>query len=282
MLSYVGVFFLYIYIVPTADPLPAKSSWHRNLETATSIRKEAVRRILRRLAVEILRVAGVILILVYIAPSWGFHSSSTITRDFQSIPAKYVVIPLVLLDVAVVTVATISWKHLYIEQKVAYILYCIFLGFPCGTATKIIVCLHVSGTTVPNWALFTPTVLSLGASALAVFLYFTWCGCGWESREQCSTRPDCRCFVTAVLVTALVFVFSVSLVATLHDLWPDTISVMEDSFTSLEKLTINWTGRLVPVWIVLAVVFLLGTGSLLGNLVCGMSCIHVSLQIINS
>ena len=259
------------------ETVPVVSKWHRSMETARSMRNDAIKRILRRSTVEILRVTGVTLVLIYTASSWGFHSSSASVRDFQSSPAVYIVIPLLFLDFAVIGVAAISWKRLYLEQKVAYGLYCVFLGFPCGTVTKIVVSLRSSGVSVPDWALFTPSVIAFGVPALAAVLYFTWCGCLCSHRDQCRKRPDCECCVTALLVCALVFTFSVLLVAALHYTWPGTVPVRKDTFKTLETLTSTWTGRLTPVWIVLAVVFFVSTRSLFNNLLSGgFICIHVS------
>jgi hypothetical protein len=249
--------------------VPVVSKWHRSMETARSMRKDAVKRILRRSIVEILRISGVILVLIYTASSWGFSSSSASVRDFQSSSAVFVVIPLLLLDFAIIGVTAINWKRYYLEQKVAYGLYCVFLGFPCGTATKIIVSLQNSGVSLPDWVVFTPLAVVFELTALVVLLYFTWCGCLCGRREQCRERPGCACFVTGIIVLVIVFTFSVLLVAALHYTWPDTVPVQRDAFKTLEGLTSTWTGRLLPVWIILSVLFLIGTGSLFNNLLYG-------------
>ena len=53
------------------------------------------------------------------------------------------------------------------------------------------------------------------------------------------------------------------------------MTVGKDTFKTLEFLNSNWLGRLVPVWILLAVLFLVSTGTLFNNLLSGeFICMH--------
>lgn len=218
------------------------------------------------------------LLLSYVVPSWGFPTEtltpSELREPFHSIPVYCIVIPLEILDVTVVIAMYKWWGKLFRTQKIAYMLYSIFLGFPLGTATKILVSLYYGDVDVPKVLLFAPLLAAFSLTVMGIFLYFCWCGhCCLRDGDR--TRPlSWCCFIQFMMVTALLLVFCLCLASSLDNIWPVSITSPNSTLAEFDFLPKNWFGWLIPVWILLAFVFLLCTASLLDKFFSGTILFH--------
>ena len=218
----------------------------------------------RRSFIDFTRIIGVGCFLARCVPFWT-SSASFSGEGYLTVKIYYVIIPLLLLDAVVVIVYGVSQNNksiFYGERKYPLIVYSLLFGFPLGTLLKILVSLRFGGVHFPDYVLIIFGAILCSLPMMAIFFFFLTAlfPCNSYGFGNCSEygRKAATRFLLFLIVSAYVTYHTVSLVSLLDRLFPSIVVTGKENeiFNHFEKS--SWLSLLIPLWMTLFVLFVIG------------------------